>query len=330
MPDLSTKYMGLNLKNPIIVGSSTLTDDPLKSIELEQKGAAAVVLKSLFEQEVRNSSSSECCNFHPEAYYYDFNDAAMQYGISDYINLVKTTKSAISIPVIASICCETDKWWKDYPLKIQDAGADALEVNISMLSFDANEHPSDSMAKTMDIIRSIKERLEIPLAVKISPYCCSIPYLVKSIENIGADAAVMFSRFFKIGINLETLDCEPADYYSSPAETYKVLRWVGVVAKQVDMDISSITGIHSSNEVIQHILSGASTVQMVSAIYKEGPSVITRALEELENYMQKKQFDNLDEMKGFIFTKNERPDFDMIYFNSIAQDRYQLDSKFAY
>lgn len=325
MPDLSTKYMGLKLKNPIIVGSSTLSDDPFKSIELEQNGAAAIVLKSLFEQEVRQNSESECCNFHPEAYYYDFNDAAMQYGISDYINLIKNTKSALSIPVIASICCETDKWWQDYPMKIQDAGADAIELNISMLSFDADVRPSDSIEQTIDVVNTIKDKVEIPVAVKISPYCCSIPYLVKGLQNAGADATVLFSRFFKIGINLDTLDCEPTNYYSSPAETYKVLRWVGVIAKQVDIDLCSITGIHSSNEIIQHILAGASATQMVSSIYKEGAGIIRRSLDEIENFMKNKQFQNIDEMKGFMFTKKEQPDFDMIYFNSIAHDRYQLD-----
>jgi len=323
MPDLQTSYMGLNLKNPIIVGSSTLTDSDKKIKALEEAGAAAVVLKSLFEEEVRSfTDSSKCCNYHPEAYYYDMSDAGMLYGISEYLQHIRDAKAACTIPVIASICCENAEWWSTYPKKLEKAGADAIELNINMLSMNADSDPASNYAATMDIVNTVKENISIPFSVKLSPYCCSIPYLVKTLEMAGARGVTLFSRLFRLGINLESLECEPANYYSSPSETYKVLRWVNIVGSQVNIDICGSTGIHSSNEILQHLLAGATAVQMVSSIYENGPEIITESLRGIEDYMFERQFQTIDEMKGFLRTKDN--DFDKVYFNSLTQDRFQL------
>jgi dihydroorotate dehydrogenase (fumarate) len=328
MADMKTSYMGLELKNPIIVGSSTLTDTPEKIMALEKAGASAVVLKSLFEEEVRNmSDSSKCCNYHPEAYYYDISDASMLYGISEYLQMIKDTKSAVDIPIIASICCENAEWWSTYPEKLEKAGADAIELNINMVSMDAMKSPIDTYAETLRILETVRSNISIPFSVKISPYCCSIPYLATMLKEAGASATVLFSRLFKLGINLETIECEPASYYSSPLETYKVLRWINIVSEQVDIDICGNTGIHSSKEVIQHLLAGASAVQMVSSIYLNGPEVITKTLEELEKYMYDMQFANIGELKGFL--RNKDKDFDMVYFNSLTHDKFQLGSSWS-
>jgi len=325
MPDLNTTFMGIPLKNPIIVGSSTLTDTPEKIQELEKQGAAAVVLKSLFEQEVRNmNNSAKCCNFHPEAYYYDISDAGMLYGISDYLRLIKEAKQAASIPVIASICCENAEWWSSYPERIAKAGADAIELNINMLSLNTKKAPSEIYNDTLHIIETVKKSTDIPFSVKLSPYCCSIPYLVKMLKQAGVYGVTLFSRLFEMGINLTEFECEPASYYSSPVETYKVLRWINVVTEQVDMEICGSTGVHSAAEAIQHILAGAGAVQMVSALYQNGAEVISQTLEGIEKYMYDKQFQNINELKGFLRTKHK--DFDLVYFNSLTHDRFQLDS----
>jgi dihydroorotate dehydrogenase (fumarate) len=317
--------MGIPLKNPVIVGSSTLTDTPEKIQELEKCGAAAVVLKSLFEEEVRSmNNSAKCCNFHPEAYYYDISDAGMLYGISDYLRLIKEAKQAANIPVIASICCENAAWWSSYPERIAKAGADAIELNINMLSMNAKKAPSEIYKDTLNIIETVKKSTNIPFSVKLSPYCCSIPYLVKMLKEAGVYGVTLFSRLFEMGINLEELECEPASYYSSPVETYKVLRWINVVTEQVDIEICGSTGVHSATEALQHILAGAGAVQMVSAIYQNGAEVITQTVEGIEKYMYDKQFQNINELKGFLRTKHK--DFDLVYFNSLTHDRFQLDS----
>jgi len=323
MPDLDTSYMGLSLKNPIIVGSSTLTDTPEKICALEEKGAAAVILKSLFEEEVRNmKDSSKCCNYHPEAYYYDMSDAGMLYGIGEYLQLIRDAKHACGIPVIASICCENAEWWSTYPERIQKAGADAIELNINMLSLSAENSPSETYDSTMKIIETVKKNTDIPFSVKLSPYCCSIPYLVKQLEEAGAAGVTLFSRLFRMGINLDNFECEPASYYSEPNETYKVLRWVNIVSEQVNVDICGNTGIHSHREVLQHLLAGASAVQLVSSIYQNGPDIINKIIEEIEQFMFDKQFNNIAELKGFLRSKDK--DFDLMYFNSLTHDRFQL------
>lgn len=324
MPDLKTSYMGLQLKNPIIIGSSTLTDTPEKIKILEDNGAAAVVLKSLFEEEIRNTKdASQCCNYHPEAYYYDMSDAGMLYGISEYLELIREAKQTVDIPIIASICCENSEWWSTYPSKLEKAGADAIELNINMLSLDVDQDPIHNYQKTMEIIDTVKQNISIPFSVKISPYCCSIPYYVKMLQTNGAAGVVMFSRLFKIGINLDTIECEPANYYSSSLETYKVLRWINIVSEQLDVDLCGNTGIHSSKEVLQHILAGACAVEMVSSIYQNGPEVIKKTLEEMEQYMFESQFTSIQEMKGFLHSQDEK-DFDLVYFNSLTHDRFQL------
>lgn len=328
MPDLSTKYMGLQLKNPVIIGSSTLTDTPEKIEALQESGASAVVLKSLFEEEVRSAKdASRCCNYHPEAYYYDMSDAGMLYGISEYTQLIRDAKSTTDIPVIASICCQNAEWWSRYPERLQKAGADAIELNINMLSMDADKNPMETYGDTVKIIETVKKHMDIPFSVKISPYCCSIPYLAKMLKNEGAAGIVLFSRLFKLGINTDTFECEPANYYSTPMETYKVLRWINIVSEQVDIEICGNTGIHTSKEVIQHLLAGASAVQMVSSIYQKGPEVIRQTIEELEQYMFEHQFETVEEMKGFLHTKET--DFNLVYFNSLTHDRFQLGSAWS-
>lgn len=330
MSDLTTSYMGITLKNPIIIGSSTLTDTPEKIKTLADNGAAAVVLKSLFEEEVRNASeSTACCTYHPEAYYYDMSDAGMLYGISEYLELIREAKKkTVDIPIIASICCENAEWWSTYPVKLEKAGADAIELNLNMLSLNADEDPIRNYQKTLEIIDTVKKNIKIPFSVKISPYCCSIPYLVKMLQTNGASGVVMFSRLFKLGINLDTIECEPANYYSSPIETYKVLRWINIVSEQLDIELCGNTGIHTSKEVLQHLLAGASAVQMVSSIYQNGPEIINKTLEELEQYMFERQFANLNELKGFLRNKDDQ-DFDLMYFNSLTHDRFQLGSTWS-
>jgi len=328
MPDLKTSYMGIDLKNPIIIGSSTLTDTPAKIKALEEHGAAAVVLKSLFEEEVRSvNDSSKSCNYHPEAYYYDMSDAGMLYGISEYLQLIRDAKAITNIPIIASICCESAEWWSTYPARLAKAGADGIELNINMLSLDLNKSPEQLYTETLEIINVVKKNTPIPFSVKISPYCCSIPYLVNRLSKAGASGVTLFARLFKVGINTDNLDTEPASYYSTPMETYKVLRWINIVSELIDIDICGSTGIHTSKEVIQHLLAGARAVQMVSSIYLHGPEIIQATVESLEQYMYEKQFATIEELSGFLRTKDK--DFDLMHFNSLTHDKFQLGSPWS-
>lgn len=326
MIDLSTNYMGIPLKNPLIVGSSTLTDCADKLITLEQNGAAAIVLKSLYEEELRNNNDGCHCTYHPEAYNYDMMEAEMIYGISSYIDLIKAAKSKVSIPVIASLNCNNGKWWSDYPIQIEAAGADAIELNISYTAFDVKTPPQDIFSKYATVIESVRKRINIPIAVKFSPYSCSIPYIVKQMSDAGADAVVMFSRYFKVGIDLDNFQCIPVNYYSSELETYKVLRWVGTIHKQIDqIDICGSTGIHSSNEALQHLLAGAKVFGIVSTIYKNGPEVISRILQEIKEWMYTKEFSSLKEIRGLACKHTVETTFEKIHYNKVTEESYQIN-----
>ncbi len=323
MFDLSVNYMGLKLENPLIVGSSPLTDSVEKLVTLEENGAGAVVLKSLYEEELRDMQEGCKCNYHPEAYNYDVMDAEMIYGISNYIYMITDAKQYVNIPVIASLNCVDEKWWEDYPVKIEDAGADGLELNMSYLSFSKDIHPSEIFKKYAEVINKIKQKISIPVAVKISPYSCSIPHMVMDLKNAGADAVVMFARYFKVGIDIETLCCLPVNYYSTPIETYKVLRWVGIVHKQIpNIDICGTTGIHSSNEAIQHLLAGATAFQMVSSILNNGPGVIKEVLDNIKRWMMEKEFHSVDEFRGYIHQVHESSMFDHIHYNQLTEDKF--------
>jgi dihydroorotate dehydrogenase (fumarate) len=327
MIDLSVDYMGIKLKNPLIVGSSTLTDSAEKNLILEEAGAAAVVLKSLFEEELKNYDEATCkCPYHPEAYHYDLTEAEMIYGISSYIDLIRETKSKVNIPVFASINCNTDKWWSDYTKRIEDAGADAIELNISYLAFDHKSSPSEIFSRYAKVINSVKKEVSIPIAVKFSPYSCSIPYMVDQMLNAGADAVVMFSRYFKMGIDLETLNCMPVNYYSSPIETYKVLRWVSIIHRQLkDATICSNTGIHSSDEALQHLLAGAKVFEVVSTIYENGPEVIEKIINGIKDWMYKNEFFALGQLHGLIGNPDkEDTAFEKIHYNSISEKYAQI------
>ncbi len=327
MYDLSVNYMGLRLENPLIVGSSPLTDSVEKLVSLEESGAGAVVLKSLYEEELRDTGEECKCNYHPEAYNYDIMDAEMIYGISNYIYMISDAKQYVNIPIIASLNCIDDKWWEDYPLKIEDAGADAIELNISYLSFHKDIHPMDIFSKYAEVINSIKNKIRIPIAVKISPYTCSIPHLVKQLQDAGADAVVMFSRYFKVGIDIESLCCLPVNYYSSPIETYKVLRWIGIVHKQIsDMTICGSTGIHSANEALQHLLAGATAFQMVSSILNNGHNVIKEVLSDIKRWMMDKEFNTISEFQGYIHKVHESSMFDSIHYNQLTESKFSEES----
>lgn len=325
MIDLSVNYMGLNLSNPLIVGSSTLTDCADKIQRLEECGASAVVLKSLYEEEVRNNHHGCDCTYHPEAYNYDIMEAEMVYGISGYIDLIKEAKKKVNIPVIASLNCSDGKWWSDYPDRIEDAGADALELNISNLAFDANINPETIMSRYATIVESVKKRVDMPIAVKISPYSCSIPYMAKQMQDAGANAIIMFSRYFKVGIDIDTLQCMPVSYYSTEVETYKTLRWVTIIYKQLkNLPICSSTGIHSAHEAIQHLLAGATAFQTVSTIYKNGPEVIEKILKEIKEWMYENEFMSLDQIRGVITQPTTETAFEKIHYNKITEESYPV------
>lgn len=329
MPDLSIEYMGLKLKNPIIVGSSTLTDSLNGIVLAEKYGAAAVVLKSLYEEDLRHSSGNLGDSFHPEACAYQMFEAEMEYGAAAYIELLKDAKSSVSIPVIASINCKTSdaKFWCGYAEKLQKAGADAIELNINFTSFDPDIKANEVAPKYEEVVSAVSSHVKIPVAVKIGPYFSALPGFVKRLKKAGASAVVFFNRYFQLGIDIDDMTYKPVNIFSQPSDTYNVLRWVGIVAPQVDVEICASTGIHSANEAIQHLIAGAKACQIVSVVYKKGYIVISEILAELEEWMDKKGFKNIEDFRQFLCSgeMNKRKSFERFYYNQVTKGHFDLD-----
>lgn len=307
MPYLSVEYMGLKLKSPVMAASCTLTKDISNLKKAEDAGAGAVVLKSLFEEEIRQDSGLDSAEaYHSEAYDYINADAAMVYGSGEYLDYVRRAVKAVDIPVIASVNCEGGKWWTDFAKGIEDAGADALELNISFVPFENTISSHEAEERYTEVIRSVKSKIKIPVSVKIGANFTSIPYMVRLIETSGADAVTMFNRYYQMKINTETYELEPVHVYSDTQEAYNVIRWVAAAAKQSHIDISATTGVHDADTLIQYILAGAKTVQTASLLYKKGFSAVTGLNDGLSAWMDKKGIASVKDAVGLAVRKKIR------------------------
>jgi len=323
MANLETKYLGLNLKNPIIISSSGLTNSVDKIVELEKAGAGAVVLKSMFEEQILFEATDLMQhNDYPEAQDYILNyakDNTLKY----YLDLLKEAKEKVSIPIIASINCVSDDDWNSFAKDLEEAGADALELNIYPIPTDKNKDSKYYESVYFDIVKNIKSIVSIPVAVKIGRTFANIINVADQLDAFGANAVVLFNRFYEPDIDIENIKLTSASIFSSPGEIRTNLRWIAMVAGKTDIQISASTGVHSGEDAIKLLLAGATTVQMCSSIYKNGNKIINETLEFISSYMDKKNFENIPQFRGKMSYKNiknpsvyERSQF-MKYFSSI-------------
>lgn len=327
MADLKTTYLGLELKNPIIAGSSGLTSTVEGVKELEKSGVSAVVLKSLFEEqiirEIENTTNrNDLGTFYSEAYDY-MNAYGKEYNVNKYLELIKESKEAVEIPVIASINCISSSEWIEYAERIEKAGADALELNIFIMPSDVKKDSKEMEAEYLDIINKVKKLVKIPLAVKVSYHFTAVANMLKRIALAGVDSLVLFNRFFSPDIDIEKEDIISSNIYSEPNEITVPLRWVGMMSNDVKCDIAATTGIHDGESVVKAILAGADAVQVVSAVYLNGPEIIGRMLKEVKVWMAEKEYKDIKSFKGKLARKSnddiavyERVQF-MKYFANI-------------
>jgi dihydroorotate dehydrogenase (fumarate) len=329
MADLTTTYLGLLLKNPIIIGSCGLTSSIEKIKELEANGAAAIVLKSIFEEEILLDTKTHLDSANDDRMIYSERSETLDYidlhikddTLNKYIDLIKKSKNEVLIPIIASINCITDSEWTGFAKKIESAGADALELNIFLNPTDNSD--LDFEKAYHKIISSVLSNVNIPVAVKFSQNFTKPYHFFTEISKTGIKGMVLFNRFYLPDIDLDKLSMKEAEIFSSPAEFNQVLRWIGILSGKTDCSLAASTGIHDSSAMIKQILAGADAVQVVSAIYKHGPQYITQMLSELESWMDKKGFNYILQFKGqinMIHGKNpaayERMQF-MKYFGGI-------------
>ena len=300
--DLSTTYLGLALKNPVIVGSSGLTDSPEKIKEWEKNGAAAVVLKSLFEEEIifeYEEVLKEVKNtgYNMEQFdYYDF--VLKKKKLDAYLALIKEAKKAVSIPVIASVNCVYSHEWTAFANKIQDAGADAIELNMFFLPSDMIRTSQEMEERYLKVINALTARVSIPVSVKISYHFSSLGQMIKAISDTGVSGMVLFNRFFNPDIDIERLEIKPSFVFSAPSDIAMPLRWIALMYQRVNCDLAASTGVHDGDAVIKQILAGARAVQVVSALYKNRTGTIPAMLDRLTGWMGDKGYGSLSDFRG--------------------------------
>ena len=313
MADLSVTYMGMPLKNPIVVSSSSLTNTVEKIKRCEDSGAGAVVLKSLFEEQIdAQTAEIEQDSWpypHPEAFDY-VRQMGMRLGQDEYLKLIRDAKKAVRIPVIASLNCITPKWWNNYAAEIAAAGADAIELNIAILPTDA-EHGSEEIEKIyVRIVEDIHRKVKLPIAAKIGPYFTSLPQTTRELRYAGAAALVLFNRFYQLDIDIDKLELTPGYHLSSPDEIYVPLRWVAILSSQVGCELAASTGIHDGKAVVKQLLAGAQVVQVCSNLYQKGLGRIKDMLEELSAWMDQHKYANIKDFRGKMCMEiSEKPEY---------------------
>ncbi|UCF63898.1 MAG: dihydroorotate dehydrogenase-like protein [bacterium] len=308
MADLSTNYLGLKLKNPIIIASSTLVQNLQGVREAEQAGAGAVVIRSLFEEVIREkeAKSGELYSGHPEEYEYIMSELNLEYGANYYLELIENIKSQLTVPVIASINCTTPKLWINYAKRIEMAGADALELNLSLMPMDPGKSSLDIEQEFLNIIKVARENTKLPLAVKLGPYITSLSRFANQICGSGVRSLVLFNRFYQFDIDVEKNEIIGANWYSTPAEMSLSLRWISILYKHINCELCATTGIHDSLGVIKQILAGSTAVQLASTIYLNGFSIVNTILQELNHWMDKNSYNQLDDFRGKLSLSQQK------------------------
>jgi dihydroorotate dehydrogenase (fumarate) len=325
MADLRTTYMGLSLRNPIIVGSSGLTNTVDKIIELEKLGAGAVVLKSLFEEQIRfqinhSVTQSESIYSYPEAEDY-IGNYTKETSVSEYLDLIRKSKSAVSIPVIASINCVSAVEWISFARKIQEAGADALELNIFILPSDPKRNSEQNEQVYFEIAMATIKQISIPVSLKISHYFSSLTNTALKLSWTGIKGMVLFNRFYSPDIDIDKFEVISTNVLSTPDEISGSLRWVAMLSDRLHCDIAASTGVHDGAGVIKQLLAGAKAVQITSCLYKHGTGILPDMLKFIENWMGKHGYKTTDEFIGKMSFKATD--------NPAAYERVQFMKHFA-
>lgn len=309
MADLTTTYLGLELQNPLIIGSSGITQS-LKGIrQCAEKGAGAVVLKSLFEEQIHaryeQTRQSMAYPWHPEIY--DMIERLnADYGPRDYLNLISAAKKAVAIPIIASIHCYSDRFWIEFARQIEAAGADAIELNMHIFPVKRDTSTAEIEEIYRHTVQMLQQEISLPIALKLSPNFTNLFYFTAALDRLGINGLVLFNRFTPFDINIETLEPTSGPPFSQPNEKHTALRWIALLADNLKCDLAASTGNHSGADVIKQLLAGATAVQLCSVLYRDGIEVIPKILQELTEWMNYHQYDSIDQFQGLLNQKKSQ------------------------
>jgi dihydroorotate dehydrogenase (fumarate) len=308
--DLSTTYLGLTLKNPIVPSASPLSHTVDSMKRLEDNGAAAIVMYSLFEEQIAHESDelnhylsygtesfAEALTYFPEVDDYNL-------GPEEYVELLHKAKKSLGIPVIGSLNGISTGGWVKFAKKIEEAGADALELNIYYIPTDPKLTGSDVEDRYMEVLHAVKTSVKIPVAIKLSPFFSSMANMAHRLDAAGADGLVLFNRFYQPDINLETLEVTPNVILSTPQSLRLPLRWVAILHGRIKASLAATSGIHTTQDVLKMLMAGADVTMMCSALLKHGPQRIKDVLAELDQWMLEHEYVSVKQMKGSMSQKS--------------------------
>jgi dihydroorotate dehydrogenase (fumarate) len=296
--------MGLKLKNPIIVSSSKLTSDIENVKKCADMGAGAIVLKSLFEEQLIADSNALMDQdmkyfWFPEAIEH-INKHSKEYGLKKVLDLIKKAKDHTDIPILASINCLTAKEWPKFAKPLEDAGADGLELNIAIFPFDPKVSSKEIEDQYVEIVKTVKQHVKIPVSVKLSNYFSNISQITHRLDDAGVDGLVLFNRLYRPDIDIESEEIVRENILSSSLEVTKALRWVALLSGGLNCHIASGTGIHNHEGVIKHLLAGAYATQICSTLFNNGISYIDTILFDMQKWMKKHKYKSISEFRGKV------------------------------
>ena len=308
--DLTTNYLGLTLRNPLVPSASPISNNLDNIKRLEDAGAGAVVLESLFEEQLRiDESDLETGLEHgaesfAEALTYFPKPTEFHYGPDSYLEHIAQAKAAVKIPIIASLNGASVGGWTEYAKDIQKAGADAMELNIYYIPADLELPGTDVEQTYLDILKAVKSTVTIPVAVKLSPFFSNMANMARKLDDAGADALVLFNRFYQPDINLENLEIEHSILWSTPQARRLPLRWIAILYGRVKAQLAATSGVHNAHDVLKMLMAGASVTQLCSVLYKHGIDQIKLIERELVRWMEEHEYESVKQMQGSLSQKN--------------------------
>lgn len=306
MKNLKTTYLGLELNSPLILSSSGLSKKTENLKNAEANGVGAIVLKSLFEEQITYESNKAIMDSidYPEAIDY-IKNYSRHNSLYEYLELIKQSKSAVKVPIIASINCTSDMEWGGFASEIEKAGADALELNMNIFPFDPHQSGAEIEEKYFHIVEQVKENTKLPIALKIGKNFTSLPYFIKQMTFRGINTFVLFNRFYEPVIDIKKQEMTSSPVLSFENDVKQSLRWVAIIkGLSSEIEISASTGIHSADGAIQQLLAGASTVQLCSVLYKKGIKEIGTINSEISKWMNEKNYKSIDEFRAKLSYAN--------------------------
>ena len=308
--DLTTNYLGFNLKNPLVVSASPISENIDEIKKAEDAGAAAVVLPSLFEEQLEHESAeldhhlTHGTESFAEALTYFPQLSDFRLGPEDYLDLIAKAKAAVQIPVIASLNGSSPGGWTNYARDIQQAGADALELNIYYIPTDPDTGAAQVEQTYLDILKAVKSVVAIPVAVKLSPFFSSMANMARRLDEAGANALVLFNRFYQPDINLATLEVESNVLLSTPQARRLPLRWIAILYGKIKADLAATSGIHSAEDALKMLMAGASATMLCSVLLKHGVEHIAKIRQDMCTWMEQHEYDSVKHLQGSLSQKN--------------------------